>query len=88
MGTSINEVPRFLAIFDLLTLSYSITSHVGGYLGPPLPTLVSDVINRRSLCILDVMQQVMLGVFSLHKMKIVFLGDQQPACSQTAQRSL
>ena len=34
MGTSINDVPRFLAIFDLPTLSYSITSDLGGYLGP------------------------------------------------------
>ena len=33
----------------LLTLSYSITSDFGGYLGPPLPTLISDVINGRSL---------------------------------------
>ena len=31
-GTSINDVPRFLVIFDLPTLSYSITSHFGGYL--------------------------------------------------------
>jgi len=29
----------------LPTLSYSITSDFGGYLGPPLPTLISDVIN-------------------------------------------
>ena len=38
-GTSINDVPHFLAIFDLPTylptLSYSIMSHFGGYLGPP-----------------------------------------------------
>ena len=34
-GTSINDVPCFLAIFDLPTLSYSITSGFGGYLGPP-----------------------------------------------------
>ena len=39
LGTSINDVPRFLAIFDLPTLAYSITSHLafGGYLGPYLP---------------------------------------------------
>ena len=36
----------FLAILTYLpTLSYSIMSHLGGYLGPPLPTLISDVIN-------------------------------------------
>ena len=29
-------------------MSYSITSHFRGYLGPPLPTLISDVINGRS----------------------------------------
>ena len=34
MGTSIIDVPRFLAIFDLPTLPYSITSDCGGYLGP------------------------------------------------------
>ena len=34
-GTSINDVPRCLAIFDIPTLSYSITSDFGGYLGPP-----------------------------------------------------
>ena len=49
-GTSINDVTRFLAIFDLPTylptLSYSITSLFGGYLGPPLPTLIWDVINE------------------------------------------
>ena len=35
-GTSINDVPCFLAIFNLPvpTLSYSITSHFEGYLGP------------------------------------------------------
>ena len=33
----------------LPTLSHSITSHFGSYLGPPLPTLISDVINGRSL---------------------------------------
>ena len=39
LGTSINDVPRFLAIFDLPiylpTLSYSITSYFRDYLGPP-----------------------------------------------------
>ena len=38
-GTFINDVPRFLAISDLPTylptLSYSITSLFGGFLGPP-----------------------------------------------------
>ena len=33
----------------LPTLSYSITSNFGGYLGPTLPTLISDIINGRSL---------------------------------------
>ena len=49
MGTSINDAPRFLAIFDLPTLSYSLASEFGGYLGPPyLPYIISDVINGRS----------------------------------------
>ena len=43
-GTSINDVPRFSAIFDLPTLSYSTKSHFGSYLWPSLPTLISDVI--------------------------------------------
>jgi hypothetical protein len=48
-GTSINDVPRFLAILTYLsTLSYSIKSELGGYLEPPLPNLISDVINGRS----------------------------------------
>ena len=34
--------------YILTTLSYSIMSNFGGYLGPPLPTLTSDVINGRS----------------------------------------
>ena len=34
-------------------LSYFITSHFGGYLGPPyLPTLISDVIYGRSLTLI------------------------------------
>ena len=53
-GTSINDVLRFLAIFDLPTylvptLPCPITSDFGGYFGPPpLPTLKSDVIYGRS----------------------------------------
>ena len=34
-GTFINNVPRFLAIFDLPTLSYSITSLFWAILDPP-----------------------------------------------------
>ena len=57
METSINDVRRFLAIFDLPTyqpkylptLSYPITSDLGGYLGP----LISDVINGRFPLYLD-----------------------------------
>ena len=33
---------------SLTTFSYSITSDLGGYIGP-LPTLISDIIDRRSL---------------------------------------
>ena len=48
-GTSINDVPCFLAIFYLPTLSYYIMSDFWGYLGPPyLSTLIWDVINERS----------------------------------------
>ena len=35
----------------LPTFSYTITSNFGGYLGPHLPTLISDVINGCSLII-------------------------------------
>ena len=51
MGTSINDVLRFLAIFDLPTLlpcPCPITSLLWGYFGPPPPTLISDVINGPS----------------------------------------
>ena len=34
-GTSINDVRRFSAIFDLPTLPCPITSDFGGYFGPP-----------------------------------------------------
>ena len=34
-GKFINDVPCFLAIFDLPTLSYSTTSLFWGYFGPP-----------------------------------------------------
>ena len=48
-GTSINDVPRFLAIFDLstyLVLLYNVW--LRGLSWTPLPTLISDVINGRS----------------------------------------
>ena len=38
----------WLFLTYLPTLSYSITSLFGGYLEPPLPTLLWDVINERS----------------------------------------
>ena len=50
MGTSINDVPRFLAIFDLPT--YLVLLYNVPFLGlfwTPLPTLIWDVINERSL---------------------------------------
>ena len=50
MGTSINNVPRFLAIFDLptyLALLYKVP--FWGLSWTPLPTLIADVINGRSL---------------------------------------
>jgi hypothetical protein len=46
---SINDVPRFLAIFDLptyLVLLYNV--QFWGLLWTPLPTPISDVINGRS----------------------------------------
>ena len=49
-GTFVNDVPRFLTIFDLptyLVLLYNVP--FWGFLGPPLPTLIWDVINERSL---------------------------------------
>ena len=44
-GTSINDVPRFLAIFDLVLL-YNVP--FWGLSWNPLPTLILDVINGRS----------------------------------------
>ena len=57
--TSINDVSRFLAVFNLPstylpTLSYSIESDFWEYLGPSLPNLIFDIINGRSLALLDV----------------------------------
>ena len=49
MGTSINDVPHFLAIFDLPT--YLVLLYNVPFLGlswTPLPTLIWDVINERS----------------------------------------
>ena len=49
-GTFNNEVPRFLAIFDLptyLVLLYNV--HFLGLSWTPLPSLIWDVINERSL---------------------------------------
>ena len=50
-GTFINDVPCFLTIFDLPTYLVPTTSLFGGFLGPPppLPTLIWDIINERSL---------------------------------------
>ena len=41
-----NDVPRFLAIFDVL--NYLTLLYFGRLSRTPLPTLVSDVINGRS----------------------------------------
>ena len=49
-GTFINDVPRFLAIFDLPT--YLVLLYNVPFLGlswTPLPALIWDVINERSL---------------------------------------
>ena len=49
MGTSINDVPHFLVIFDLpayLVLLYNVPFL--GQFWTPLPTLKRDVINGRS----------------------------------------
>ena len=47
MGTSINDVLRFLAILDLpIYLPHPILRAI---LNPPLTSLISDVINGRSL---------------------------------------
>jgi hypothetical protein len=49
-GSSINDVQRFYAIFDLPT--YLVLPYNVRFLGlswNPLPTLISDVINGRSL---------------------------------------
>ena len=49
-GTSINDVPNFLAIFDLHTYLVLLYNVQFGWLSwTPLPTLISDVINGRSL---------------------------------------
>ena len=50
LGTSINDVPHFLVIFDLptyLVLLYNVPFF--GLSWTPLPTLLRDVINERSL---------------------------------------
>ena len=49
-GTSINDVPHFSVIFDLPT--YPVLLYNVPFLGlfwTPLPTLIRDVINGRSL---------------------------------------
>ena len=49
-GTFINDVPRFLAVFDLPT--YLVLLYNVPFLGlswTPQPTLIRDVINERSL---------------------------------------
>ena len=47
LGTSINDVPRFLAIFYLPTLVL-LNVPFWGLSWTPLPTLISDVINGLS----------------------------------------
>ena len=48
LGTSINDVPRFLAIFDLATFLFLLYNvRFGGISWTPLLTLISDVINGR-----------------------------------------
>ena len=52
-GTSINDVPHFLVIFDLPT--YLVLLYNVPFLGlfwTPLPTLIRDVINGRSLTLI------------------------------------
>ena len=49
MGTSINEVPRFVAIFDLLLPCPTLQRPFFEDILNPLPTLISDVINGHSL---------------------------------------
>ena len=52
MGTSINDVPHFLVIFDLPT--YLVLLYNVPFLGQfwtPLPTLIWDVINECSLVV-------------------------------------
>ena len=54
LGKSINDVQRFLAIFDLPNMSnnvYLITTDIQGLFWTPLPTLKSDVIYGRSQCL-------------------------------------
>ena len=43
------HLQHHLGTFFMPTLSYSITSDFWGYLRPPLPTLIQDVIDGRSL---------------------------------------
>ena len=60
-GTFINDVPRFLAIFDLptyLILLYNVP--FWGLSWTPLPTLIWDVINERSLMYIT-MWLILLG---------------------------
>ena len=69
MRTFINDVPRFLAIFDLpnyIVLLYNVP--FWGLSWTPLPTLVWDVINERPI--------VVLPIFSNPKMVVALIsGD-------------
>ena len=61
MGTSINDVPHFLVIFDLPT--YLVLLYNVPFLGlswTPLPTLIWDVINERSLSYICLTQKYFL----------------------------
>ena len=54
---SFNDVPYFWSFLTYPpTLSYFITSSFLGYVRPPLPTLILDVINGRSLLLFPLTQ--------------------------------
>ena len=87
MGTSINEVPRFLAIFDIP--SYLVLLYNVQFLGLSwtlLSTLISDVINGRSLCkkIYTKHLSVYLGsldqlsIFDIDEISTAFLNKNAP----------
>ena len=75
----INDVPRFLAIFDLPT--YLVLLYNVPFLGlswTPLPTLIRDVINGRSLAILITCQPRTEEKYLIRLVHVWFMPKRKP----------